>query len=401
MHALFLALLFLIPPAGSAPTHAQDKPSDTFEALAKQAADAQSTNHLDEALDLYRRSVALRPTWDEGWWSIGMLTYDQDKYSDCAAAFRRFRSLKPDLAPGWTMSGLCEYRLRQYDAAYQSLLQAERLGFQGAPELARSGRLHLALLATKNSSFEHAILLCGILFRSAESTPEAVAVAGVAALGRPLLLSEVPEFDRPLVMALGNALAAAYAKPAAEAIEKFQSAIQAYPDVADIHYRFGAYLLKSDQARALAEIRRALALDPSHLPSLIAMSLESLHSDDAAAARRYAEQAVKVAPGNYASHLMLGRALLLEFKSTGLDTTATGNSLPAKGSAAAKGRPPNPSLRAAISELEAAAKLDPESQDAHFSLSSAYALAGRAAAAARERAEYERLQKLNTARTGI
>jgi len=125
MHALFVALLLWTPPAGAAPPPAPDKAVASFDLLVKQANDAQQHNRLDEALDLFRQAVALRPAWDEGWWSIGMLAYDQDKFSECAPAFHRLRSLKPDLAAGWIMSGLCEYRLRQYDAAYRSLLEAE------------------------------------------------------------------------------------------------------------------------------------------------------------------------------------------------------------------------------------------------------------------------------------
>lgn len=396
MHSLIVALLMLTPPAGAVPAPAPDTATASFDVLVRQAKDAQEHNRLDEALDLYRKAVALRPAWDEGWWSIGMLTYDQDKFSECAPAFRRLRSLKTDLAPGWIMSGLCEYRLREYDAAYRSLLEAERLGFQGSPELARVGRLHLALLLTRNSSFERAIVMCGILFRSGEATSEAVAAVGIAGLQRPLLPSEVPPADRPLVLALGNALAAAWAKPTAEAIAKFQSALESYPDVADIHYRFGAFLLKNEPARGLAEVKRALELDPVHLPSLITLSLESLNSGDYETARLYGARAVQAAPDNYASHLMLGRAFLLESKSRALDAAPAGIAAPPG--------PPQPrttTLKDAVRELELAVKLAPDSQDAHFSLSAAYTLAGRTADAARERVEYERLRKLATARTGL
>ncbi len=395
MHSLIVAFLMLTPPAGAAPPPAPNPAGAFFDALVKQAGEAQEHNRLNEALDLYRRAVALRPAWDEGWWSIGMIAYDQDKFSECAPAFLRFRSLKPDLAPGWIMSGLCEYRLRQYDAAYRSLLEAERLGFQGSPELARVGRLHLALLLTKNSNFERALLTCGILFRSGETTPEAIAAAGVAGLGRPLLLSEVPEADRPLVMALGNALAAAFAKPSGEAVERFQSALQAYPNVADIHYRFGAYLMKSEPARGLAEVKRAFELNPAHIPALVTLSIECMNSGDYQNATEYGEKAVRAAPNNYASHLMLGRAFLLEIKSRDLVAP------PGKAAQSGKAQPQPAKLRDAVRELETAVKLEPDSQDAHFSLSAAYALAGRAADAARERAEYERLRNLASARTGL
>jgi tetratricopeptide (TPR) repeat protein len=404
MHGLIVALLLLTPPAGAAPP--PDKAAVSFDLLAQRARDAQQQNRSGEALDLFRQAVALRPAWDEGWWSIGMITYDRDNFTDCTSAFRRLRSLKPDLAPGWIMSGLCEYGLRQYDAAYRSLLQAELLGFEGSAELARVGRLHLILLLTKNSNFEHALMLCGLLFRSNTAPPETVAAAGLAGLFRPLLPIEVPPEDRPLVQTVGEAFAAAYAKPVPEAIAKFEAALQSYPNVPAIHYRFGAYLLKNDPARGLAEIRRALEIDPAYVPSLLALSVESLDSGDYESAQRYAAKAAQAAPANYAPHLMLGRAFLLESKSLDLKATA-GNATPApKTAPAGKSVPakspskPSP-LKQALRELELAVKLEPDSQDAHFSLIAAYTMAGRATDAARERTQYERLRKLATARTGL
>jgi hypothetical protein len=74
MHALILALLLTPPPTGAVPPLASDNTTASFDALARQANDAQQHQRLDEALDLYRQAVALRPEWDEGWWSIGMIT---------------------------------------------------------------------------------------------------------------------------------------------------------------------------------------------------------------------------------------------------------------------------------------------------------------------------------------
>ncbi len=398
--SLLIALPLFTPPLAAAPPTPASA-AQGFDALVRQADQARDADHLDQALDLYQKAVLLKPDWEQGWWAIGTITYDQDKFSDCAAAFRRFRTLKPALAPGWTMSGLCEYGLRQYDAAYASLLQAELRGFQGPPELARAGRLHLALLLNKDSSFEHALMLCGLLFRLGDPPPETLAAAGIAGLGRPLLPTEVPSADQPLVIALGTALAAAYTRPFSEAAEKFQSALQAYPNVADIHYRFGAYLLKNQPDRGLAEIKRALELNPAHLPALVTLSLEALNAGDYESARRYAQRAVRIAPNNFASHLMLGRAFLLEIKSHDLEASPGKAASQEESSPSAQPHPsPNP-LQSALRELETAVKLAPDSQDAHFSLSAAYALAGRTNDAARERAEYQRLQKLTTARTGL
>src|SRR5690349_14985790 len=52
--------------------------SQSFESLAKRAAEARDSDRLEEALSLYKRALALRPGWAEGWWSLGTLWYDSN-----------------------------------------------------------------------------------------------------------------------------------------------------------------------------------------------------------------------------------------------------------------------------------------------------------------------------------
>lgn len=366
MQGLLLALLTLAPPA-AAPKAA----GPSFETLARQADQARDANRLDQALALYRRAVKLKPGWDEGWWAIGTITYDQDKYAECAPAFRRLTALKPTLTPAWILSGLCEYRLRHFASAYESLLRADTLGFQATPELARAGRLHLVFLLTKNGSFERAIALCTLLCRNTSITPEIAAAAGIAGLRRTWLPEEVPAGDRPLVMAFGEALAATSAQESKDAVAKYEAALKAYPDNAEIHYRFGTYLLKNSADRGLDEIKTAFKLDPTHVPALVGLTMEYLTKGEYGTACQYGERAVKLAPGDFAAHLMYGRALI-----------------------------ENGKLKDAILEMELAVKFAPDSPDAHFSLAAAYARAGRKEDAARERTEFQRLKKLVNSRVG-
>jgi predicted Zn-dependent protease len=90
-----------------------------------------------------------------------------------------------------------------------------------------------------------------------------------------------------------------------------------------------------------------------------------LKREDADQAMEYAERAVKASPGDFSAHIALGRALLAK---------------------------ENPG-RAAV-ELEAAVKLAPAVPEAHFSLASAYSRMGRKEDAARELAEFKRLENL-------
>jgi tetratricopeptide (TPR) repeat protein len=337
---------------------------DPAAAVLKQADAARQQERLAEALTLYRKAAQLNPKSVDAWWAIGTLTYDQDQFAACAPAFNRLVVLRPKEAPGWTMAGLCDYGTRSYENAYRCLLHADRLGFQGTPELAKVGRFHLALLHSHYSSFERALVVLTLLARSSPITPEFAAAAGIAGLRKTWLLHEVPESERPLVMTFGEALVAAFAQEPKIAVAKFEAALAAYPDNPDIHYRLGAYLMKQGlDDRAVAEMKRALELDPGHLPALVSLSEAARVKGELESSVDYGLRALKLAPDNFAAHLIVGRAYL------GQERKAE-----------------------AVVELQLAVKLAPDSPDAHYSLSLAYAAANRSKDAARERAEFDRMK---------
>jgi tetratricopeptide (TPR) repeat protein len=339
------------------------KPS--FEILSRQAAEARDARRLAEALSLYRKALKLKPDWVEGLWAAGSMEYDQDRYQDCSADFQRLASLKPDQPPGWTMAGLCQYHLRDYDSSLKSLMQAQRLGFQEGTELARAGRLHLALVLIKLSNFEKAIATLLELTRIDKKTPEIIVASGIAGLREPWTPPEVPESERDKVFKLGDAMAAVMEQDSKEAMEKFGAVVRDYPEDPNIHFRYGAFLLQQDPDRGIQEIQRTLELKPDHIPALVGLASIYLKRDEPRSAREYAERAVKLAPGDFATHVTLGRVLL------DVDDAA-----------------------GAVRELETAVRLAPESPEAHFSLAAAYVKVGRKDDAAREREEFRRLRKI-------
>ena len=217
------------------------------------------------------------------------IAYDRDEYAECAPDFHRLTALKPDLVPAWTMAGLCEYHLRDYDAALKSLRQTERLGFQESQELSRAARLHLALLLTKIGKYEEAVALLTALTRIDKKTPEIIVAAGIAGLRRPWIPPEVPEASRDMVFKLGDAMGAAMEFDMKAAIEKFEVAVRDYPKEPDIHFRFGAVLVQQDYDRGIREIKKTLDLDPQHIPAMVSLASIYLKRDDPPAAREYAE----------------------------------------------------------------------------------------------------------------
>jgi tetratricopeptide (TPR) repeat protein len=347
------------------PLYGQNAPA-TFQSLARQAEAARDAKQLDKAIGLYQRALKVKPDWDEGWWNLGSIAYDLDQFAECAPAFRKLAELKPESAPAWTMAGLCEYRLRKYDAAYDSLSHAESLKFEGPPELARTARLHLALVLTKTGAFERAITVLTELTLTSRKTPETVVAAGIAGLRQPWLPSEVPEAKRELVFLLGDAMASGMEKDYKEATQKFETALEKYPQEANVHFRFGAFLNIQDSARGIEEIRKAIELEPNHVPALVGLAVIYLKREEPDHALEYGERAVKASPEDYSTHIALGRALLAKENPAG-----------------------------AAAELETAIKLSPGSPEAHFSLASAYSRLGRKQDAARELAEFKRLEHLD------
>jgi Tfp pilus assembly protein PilF len=264
------------------------------------------------------------------------------------------------------MSGLCEYKLRKFDAALESLSHAESLKFEGPPELARAARLHLALVLTKSGAFERAITVLTELTLTSKRSPETIVAAGIAGLRQPWLPPEVPEDKRELVYMLGDAIASGMEKDYKEATQKFETALQKYPQEANVHFRFGAFLNIQDSARGIEEIRKAIELQPDHVPALVGLTVIYLKHEEYDKALEFGERAAKASPEDFSTHIALGRALL------------------------AKEDP-----AAAATELEAAIQLAPASPEAHFSLASAYSRLGRKQDSVRELAEFKRLQHLD------
>ena len=338
-------------------------PQASFQGLAEQAAAARDSKRLDKAVALYRQALKLRPAWDEGLWNLGSITYDLDRYDECAPAFRRLTAVKPDSVPAWTMAGLCEYQLRKYGAAVESLSHAERLKFQEPTELAQAARVHYAGALTKTGNFERAIAVLTDLTRVSRKTPEIIAAAGIAGLRRPWLPSEVPEADRELVYKLGDAMASAMEFDAKASARKFEELALQYPQEPNVHFRFGAYLNAQGLDRGVEEIRKTLELAPDHIPALVGLAAIYLKREEIDAALEYARRAVRASAGDFSTHVALGRVLLAREDPAG-----------------------------AASELEQAVKLAPASAEARYSLASAYSRLGRKEDAARELAEFRRLQ---------
>jgi tetratricopeptide (TPR) repeat protein len=337
----------------------------TFEQLSEQAGAAREQNRLEEAARLYRQALRLKPDWSQGWWYLGTLLYDRDRYAECADAFSHLVALKPDMGPGEALLGLCEFNLKRNEPALRHLFLAAKIGFGPDPQLRQVALYHTALALIRMQNYERAIEELTILVRSSEANDQVRLAAGIAALRRPSLPEEIPDGDRDLAARLGKAVVLEAERNPSEARAAYEAVLAAYPKAPGVHYAYGSFLLSADPGPAIAVLQQELEISPNHVPALVAIAGEYLKREDASAAQPYARKAVNAAPNDFAARTAYGRALLRL------------NDLPG-----------------AVRELETAVKLAPDSPHARFALAEAYQRAGRKKDAAEEREEFSRLQKL-------
>jgi tetratricopeptide (TPR) repeat protein len=353
-----LFLLFAETQKGPAPAAAQ-----RFAQVSKQATQAREQERYEEAVQLYREGVRLRPDWKEGWWYLGTMFYDQDRYEEARAALRRFTVLDPKVAAAWAFLGLCEYETKAYDEALAHLEHATALGLDTTSQLYTVAQYHATLLLTRSAKFEAALEILMKLAERGGETPSLVEAAGIAGLRKPFLPTELPPTERELVL-LVRAVMDTGARHPAEAQKEFESLVASYPKKPNIHYLFGSFLMLSDPDAGLQELKKELEISPRSLPALLQIAFEYLRRSDAAAALPYARQAAEIDPQSFIAHNALGRALV-----------ESGD------------------MENGIKELELSKKQAPGSPQTRIALASAYAKVGRSEEAARERAEFLKLKQ--------
>ncbi len=338
--------------------------SVSFDDVARRAAEARAANRTQEAIDLYRQGVGTRPSWDEGWWYLGTLLYEEDRYAKAVPAFRTFTELKPQVGAGWALLGLCEFETTRYDPARDHLRRGLSLGLGANDDLIRVARRTFSLAAIKTGLFELAIEPLMVLSVTAPKMPELVDAIGLALLRMPQLPSEVGEVRRDLVRRVGEAGYLQFSQSTEDPLPAFRAVTEAYADEPWVHYLYGVVLRRSDGDRALAELRRELAIQPDNVYAHLQIAFELLSRADAAGARPHAERAVALAPGLFAAHHALGRVLVESGE-----------------------------VEAGLRELEEAVRLAPESAPTQFAVAQAYARLGRQAESDAARARFAELQK--------
>ena len=336
-----------------------------FEEIAKRADAARSTDHLNEAIALYSEGVRLRPSWPDGWWSLGSVLYEQDRFTEAQAAFVKFVKLQPDAGPAYAFLALCEYETRNDDRSLQHFQAWAKHGSPGTDALLDVAGYHWALLLTRQGKFTQALYLLTAKAKKLGATPLLTEAMGLASLRMGNLPEDYASDKRELVWLAGKAALYASLDDPKRAEEYAGRLMLRYGEEPNVHYFRGTlYGFQKEQDAAAEQYRRELQLSPQHAPAMLELALIQIDDSRATEAVPLAKRAVALDPENPRAHYVLGRALF--------DT----------------GR-----FQESVHELEIAKRLAPEYGPIRFTLANAYKRLGRIQEAERETAAFLSLKK--------
>jgi len=374
-------LSFLLSPhqqASSAQTvpgtqHAQKHAAQnakSFDEVAKAADEAREADRDEDAIRLYREGLQLRPAWKEGMWYLSTLLYQKERFAEARDVLRQFVSVEPKAGPAWALLGMSEYQTREYSRALDHLKHGMREGWEGRKELAQSVFYFVSVLLTRFEQYDDSMSMLFAMVKSGEQPELVVEPLGLAALRLPLLPSEIPPDLRDMIRMAGQGSLAIETHNQAETERLFGAMVTSYPDQAGVHFLYGAYLMDVRPEEGIREMKKELAISPSHVGARLRLAEEYIKEQKFDEAQRLAEEAVQLDSNDAQTHMVLGEVLV--------------------------GRG---DLKRGLAELESARKLAPDSVRTHWDLLRAYSSAGRNEDAKREKEEIERLSRAESQQT--
>ena len=359
------------PPAKPAAPR-QPAASAKFDALVAEAAKAREAKQLDRSIELYQQALAVRPAWDEGRWNLGTALYEVERFEEARDAFRRVVAAHPDNGTAVALKGLCEFQLKRFDAALEDLLKARLLPISGGKDVADVARYHAAILLTRAGEFDEALMVLNDFSTQGNETPGVIEAMGLAVLRMPMLPADLPGARRELVLLAGRARYFEAARHRAGAKNAYELLVSRYPDTPNVHYAYGVFLLGEEPDTGIQMLERELKVSPQNVYARLQIAFAYIRKGEYDKALRWAQEGVSQAPTDHVARQAYGQALL-----------ETGD------------------VAGAIGQLEAGAKLAPDSAILQFVLAKAYRRAGRTAEADKAQQEFLRLNaRIRETRTG-
>jgi tetratricopeptide (TPR) repeat protein len=276
--------------------------SGDFQSLAAAAAAAREAGRVDEAVHDYGQALLLRGDWAEGWWELGTMEYEANRYADAVVSLRKLTALSPNMSPGWSILGLSEFETKDYANSLTSLETAVKLGGTEYPEIKQVCDYHLALLLIRNGEFERGAALLHSAFGTSDP-PQVKTALGLAVLRVPLLPSEVDPSQDALIEAAGDAAASG-------SIDALSALVQKYPQTPWLHYAYGRALDTAGQTEeALVQQKLEAGISSASALPWIEISRLALQLKQPQQAIDAAKKAVSFDADSSTAHAALAKAL--------------------------------------------------------------------------------------------
>ncbi len=299
--------------------------------------------------------------------NLGMLKFVQGDYLDASRQFKAALSSSPSLWSAQAFLGLCEARLGNPGSS-QTLLETS-LPHLTDSTLQKQSALELVRLYSEAGVLEKAVEVIDNLARSRPTDPEVLYTkyrlhSEIAA--EALRQMTIGGTDSPwLHEVYGQSYMAQ--EQYASSIREFQKAIELGPQISGLHYQLGEALLLSERTEskrsaAEQEFRLELKENPQDANCMLKLADIALERSRIGEAKSLVARALSVRADNAVAHVTRARILELE------------------------GDVPS-----AITELEIAEKLAPDSKTTYYQLGTLYRRQGRQADASRQLQIFQRL----------
>lgn len=298
-------------------------------------------------------------------WDQAMQDYQAGKYDSAIAELTRFLTRHSDNGTAWAVLGLSEFAKGDNESALLHLQRGAAFGLHGSPSSLQQARYTTGILLLHQGQFEQASEMLLAAARASSADEKIRLALGVCLLRVPAFPGKA-NVPKDLMERGGDIMLLLDQSKYDDAFPLFQALLEKYPSVPFLHYAYGTALMALSRFdEAAAQMNSELILSPNSSLPLLGLASINLRRHRPADAIPPAKHALKLVPDSPEAHYLLGRAYL----DLGDDATA-------------------------LTELRSAVALEPDSPEIHFNLGRAYAKSGMSAEAAKERAEFLRLNEL-------
>lgn len=281
----------------------------SFDDVAALAAAARDQQKVPEAIELYARATQMKPDWQEGWWYLTVLQYGANLYGGAIDAANHLLALEPKAVPAMALRGLSEFEIGDYTGSLRDLEMAVQHGAASDPRNEQIVRYHLAMVLTRASRFQDALLQYRVFAQRGVNHPEMLTGLGLAGMRVPSLPSDVAPQDQAMVQEAGAAGYAFLADRSVEADTLFHQLFERYRHAPNLHLFYGFMLFSHDAGMAAmqfrAELENAPRNDSARALLAYALMLDGKYSD----ALPEAERVLLTSPDMEMAQLALGRSL--------------------------------------------------------------------------------------------